>query len=117
MEDSTRPNVVVEKSIAASLVAIDFCKKLQRVDSRIADQLFRSVTSVGANIHEAQSAESRADFIHKLKIASKELKEALYWMTLCRKSPHLLDNEELTVKLNELVLIVSKIISTSRKNK
>lgn len=117
MERSSKPNVVVEKSILASLEAIDFCKKLQNIDSRIADQLFRSVTSVGANVHEAQSAESRADFIHKLKIASKELKESLYWLELCSRSPHLIENEKLTSLLNELVLIISKIISSTKKNR
>lgn len=117
MEESRKPNAIVDKSIKASLLVISFCKKLQKVDSRIADQLFRSVTSVGANIHEAQGAESRADFIHKLKISFKELKESLYWLELCEKSPHLISNEELASLLKELVLIVSKIISTTKKNK
>jgi four helix bundle protein len=114
---SDRPNIVVEKSITLSLRVIDFCKKLQKVDRRIADQLFRSVTSIGANIHEAQNAESRADFIHKLKISAKELDESLYWMRLCKESEHLIFDKELQEALNEMVRILSKIIATSKKNK
>lgn len=49
----------------------------------LANQLLRSGTSIGANIRESQSAESRLDFIHKLKIADKE---AEYWLLLCQKS-------------------------------
>jgi len=49
----------------------------------IANQLLRSGTSIGANVHEAQNAESRADFIYKIKIALKELEETKYWLLLC----------------------------------
>src|SRR5258708_6851282 len=48
----------------------------------IADQLLRSGTSIGANVHEARSAESRADFIHKMQIALKEAREVCYWLAL-----------------------------------
>ena len=100
-----------------SLRVIDFCKKLQSVNHRIADQLFRSGTSIGANIHEAQNAESRADFIHKLKISAKELDESLYWIRLCRESEHLIFDKELEELFNEMNRILSKIISTAKKNK
>ena len=52
------------------------------VGRRIADQLLRSATSVGANYEEARGAESRADFVHKLQIALKEMREAHYWLRL-----------------------------------
>ncbi|MFN8338858.1 MAG: four helix bundle protein [Saprospiraceae bacterium] len=48
----------------------------------LANQLFRSGTSIGANIREAQSAESKADFIYKVKIADKEANETEYWLLL-----------------------------------
>ncbi|WP_245893560.1 four helix bundle protein [Polaribacter butkevichii] len=41
---------------------------------------------MGANVHEAQNAESKADFIHKIKIATKELEETKYWLVLCERS-------------------------------
>lgn len=52
----------------------------------ISRQLLKSGTSIGANVHEAQNAESKADFIHKIKIATKELEETKYWLTLYEKS-------------------------------
>lgn len=52
----------------------------------MASQIFRSGTSIGANIREAQNAESKADFIHKFKIAAKEADEVNYWLLLCRGS-------------------------------
>ena len=52
----------------------------------VANQLLRAGTSIGANVHEAQNAESRADFIHKIKIALKELEETKYWLLLCENS-------------------------------
>lgn len=56
------------------------------VKNVIANQLLKSGTSIGANIFEAQSSESRADFIHKMKIADKEAKETEYWLLLCENS-------------------------------
>jgi four helix bundle protein len=49
----------------------------------ISNQLLKAGTSIGANIFEAQYAESRIDFIHKMKIAQKEANETLYWLILC----------------------------------
>jgi len=56
------------------------------VGRRIADQLLRSATSAGANYEEARGAESREDFVHKMQIALKELRESNYWLQLLVKS-------------------------------
>lgn len=50
------------------------------------NQLLKAGTSIGTNVHEVQNAESKADFIHKIKIATKELEETKYWLILCEKS-------------------------------
>ena len=64
-----KENVILIKTIAFSLLIIDFCEELERKRKFvIANQLLKAGTSIGANIHEAQNAESRADFIHKVKI-------------------------------------------------
>ncbi len=110
-------NVILEKTLALSLEGIRFCKKLETIERRIADQLFRSITSIGANVHEAQGAESRADFIHKMKIAIKETEESIYWMKLCSSSEHLVFNESLFQDINEVKKIISKIIITAKSNK
>ena len=56
------------------------------VGRRIADQLLRSATSAGANYEEARGAESREDFVHKMQIALKGLRESIYWLRLLVKS-------------------------------
>ena len=84
--------------------------------SHISGQLIRSVTSVGANYEEACVAQSRADFIHKLQIALKELREASYWIKLAsRLELEIPSNWNALVKENnELVLIFAKSIATSK---
>jgi len=66
---------------------------------------------------EAQNAESKADFIHKMKIAAKEIEEAHYWLLLIDKSRMPCDVKELLKKLFELKLIVNKIIGTSKRSR
>jgi four helix bundle protein len=85
---------------------------------RIGDQLLRSATSVGANYEEAQAAESRADFVHKLQIALKEVRESHYWLQLLRRT-RVLAPEELAVLLDEatqLRAILSKSVITAKTN-
>ena len=107
-------NVVVEKSIEVSLLVLEYCEVLESERKYIiARQLLKSGTSIGANVHEAQNAESKADFIHKIKIATKEMEEAKYWLILCEKSKSYPSNTILQEKLNELGLILYKILSTS----
>ncbi|MEA1786679.1 four helix bundle protein [Arenibacter sp. GZD96] len=106
-----RENAVVEKSISFALMVIEFCESLeQKRHFIVANQLLKSATSIGANIHEAQNAESRVDFIHKMKIASKELEETKYWLILCERAKSYPFNNELKVKAEELGLILYKII-------
>ena len=109
-------NEILELSVQFALEIVKFTEELEaKRKFVIANQLLKSGTSVGANVFEAQSAESRADFIHKLKIADKEAKESEYWLLLCEKSPSYPFNEELKVKLLSIQKLLSKIISTSKK--
>lgn len=76
-------NVILEKSFKFALKIIEFTEVLEsKRKFVVANQLLKSGTSIGANINEAQSAESKADFIHKLKIADKEANEVSYWLRL-----------------------------------
>ena len=84
----------------------------------ISNQFLRSATSVGSNVEEAQAAESRADFIHKLRIAQKESRESRYWIRLLRESG-LIDGEqsdEIFRESDEILKILSKIIATTKAN-
>jgi four helix bundle protein len=108
-------NIILRKTIEFSLLAIEYVEIL---DSKrkfvIARQLLRSATSIGANVHEAQNAESKADFIHKFKIAAKEIEESKYWIVLCNESKTYPSCKVLAQKLHEIDKIVTKIISTSK---
>jgi len=84
----------------------------------IADQLLRSGTSVGANAHEARSAESRADFIHKMQIALKESRETQYWLALIQQAK-LLETVRIDPVLqecNEITAILAQSVITAKKN-
>jgi four helix bundle protein len=85
----------------------------------VAGQLFRSGTSAGANYEEACGAESRADFIHKLQIVLKELRESHYWLRLILKSA-LLQDPAVAVLIEEtkqLINIMAKSLITAKKKK
>jgi len=82
----------------------------------IANQLLKSGTSIGANIREAQNAESKNDFIHKMKIAAKEADETEYWLTLCEMAANYPKQTALKEKLTSIIKIVSKIISSSKSS-
>ena len=110
-------NIILEKSLEFALEIIEYSELLEAQRKYvIRNQLLKSGTSIGANIHEAQSCESRADFIHKLKIAAKEAQETSYWLTLCNKSTTYPSNFVLPQKLEEILKLLSSIISTSKRN-
>ena len=78
-------NLIVDLTFEFSLLIIDYTEELEKLKkNRMAWQLFDAGTSVGANVNESQNAESRADFIHKMKIAAKEGSESQYWLRLCK---------------------------------
>ena len=110
-----KENVIVEKTVAFSLAIIKYCEALEH-DRKyvIANQLLKSGTSIGANVFESQNAESKADFIHKMKVAAKEASEAKYWLILCEKSEGYRFEEKLRNDLEEILRILSKIISSSK---
>ncbi|MEX1002250.1 MAG: four helix bundle protein [Crocinitomicaceae bacterium] len=112
-----KENVVVEKSFRFSLKIITYCEHLEDLRKYVlARQLLKSGTSVGANIREAQNAESKADFIHKMKIAAKEADETEYWLLLCQNSENYPNCQQLQNDCKELILILSKIISSTKKS-
>ena len=108
-------NLIVKLSLEFALEIITFSELLEENKKFvIARQLLKSGTSIGANVHEAQNAESRSDFIHKLKIAAKEADETEYWLTLCEMSKNYPTNNNLQEKLKSIKNVLSKIIITSK---
>ncbi|MDO3377825.1 four helix bundle protein [Geoalkalibacter halelectricus] len=88
MNDEGRgENLIRQKSYDFALQVIEISRSLVRANEFvISKQLLRSGTSVGANVEEAQAAQSRADFVAKMSIASKEARESHYWLRLLRDS-------------------------------
>lgn len=80
----------------------------------LANQLFKSGTSIGANVREAQNAESKQDFIHKMKIAAKEADETEYWLQICNQSENYPNSEKLIESIISIQKVLSKIISSSK---
>ncbi len=90
-----------------------------KAGKHISIQMLRSGTSIAANYGEAQSAESRADFIHKLKVSLKELRETEVWLKIILESKPIKSSSGLSPLLqetDELVSILFKSIDTAKKN-
>ena len=112
-----KDNAILNKSFVFALKIIEFAEYLENKHKYvIAKQILRSGTSIGANVREAQSAESKADFIHKLKIAEKELNETEYWLLLCKHSENYPSPNNLLDEVMEMKKLLSVIISSSKKN-
>jgi four helix bundle protein len=84
----------------------------------LSKQILRSGTSVGANIREAQNAESKMDFVHKLAIAQKECDESLYWMELLVATDYITTESFLSVssEANEVLKMIKSSILTTKRN-
>lgn len=110
-------NVILKLSIDFSILVIDYCGLLNKpFQYIITKQLIRSATSIGANAMEAQNSESKADFIHKMKIAAKEAEETQYWLILCERSNNFPDCLNLQNKLEAIQKIMSAILGTIKRN-
>ena len=115
--ENNRTNIILDKTLKFSLDIIRYCEILENERKYvIARQLLKSGTSIGANTFEAQNAESKNDFIHKLKIAAKEIEETKYWLILCELSESYPFENSLKAQINEIGLIIYKIISRSKKS-
>ena len=110
-------NIIVDLTFRFALDILNFSGKLEEEKKYvIANQLLRSGTSIGANVKEAQNSESRADFIHKFKIAAKEAEETEYWLMLCNYADNYPFDETLMAKLKEIQKIINKIIYSTKQH-
>ena len=104
-----KENLIVDLTFNFSLKVIDYVETLNQKGKQVIPlQLLKSGTSIGANVWEAQNAESKKDFIHKVKIAAKEADESQYWLKLCQASVHYPDPKSLTTDLNSISTVLSK---------
>jgi four helix bundle protein len=81
-------------------------------------QLLRAGTAIGALYREAEHAESKADFIHKLAIAQKEANETIYWLELLKATEFIEDKEFISMNEDavELLKLITSIIKTTKAN-
>ena len=116
-----KDSILKTKSYKMALDSVNICKSLIKNQEYILSKQFvRSSTSVGANIREAQYAQSTKDFIHKLSISLKECDETLYWLDLLKDSNYLTkyDFETLSEQAIELKrMLISSIITSKNKLK
>lgn len=109
---------VSERLLDYGVAVLKFCAMLNRTVAgrHLGSQLLRSGTSAGANYEEARGAQSRADFVHKMQVVLKELRESLYWLNLAQRA-ELVKGEGLDSLLGEtkqLCNIVGKSIITAK---
>lgn len=117
---SNEKSPLKSKSFAFAVRCINLYKYLVETKKEfvLSKQFLRSGTSVGANIREAQNAQSKADFIHKLSISQKECDETLYWLELLVET-NFISKEEFNSMNNEAIELLKMIrsaIITSKKN-
>ena len=110
---------VERKSFLFAVRIVKLCKHLNtgKKEYTLAKQLLRSGTSVGANIAEAEQAQSRADFISKMSIALKEAGETDYWLRLLRATEYLNEEEFRSIykDCGELEKMLTAIVKTARQ--
>ncbi len=111
-------NVVKEKSFAFAVRVVNLYKYLvsEKKEFVLSKQLLRSGTAIGALIREAEQAESKADFVHKLAIALKEANETEYWLLLLHTTDYLTlkEKESMASDNTELIKLLTSIINTTR---
>ncbi len=115
-----RKNIVKNKSLLFAIRVVNLYKFLLNKHNEfvLSKQFLKSGTSVGAMIREADHAESKADFIHKMAIAQKECSECLYWIELLYKTDYLTTEqyESINTDATELIKLITSIIKTTKKN-
>lgn len=110
-------NELLDVRMELALQVIPYCELLEK-DKKymISRQLLKSGTSIGANSRESQGAESKVDFVHKLKFAYKEAMETEYWIALCERSTSYQNPpQELKNNLDSSLKLLGKSISTSKR--
>jgi len=112
-------NVIKKRAYEFALRIVDLHRSLVSVNEYVLSrQLLRAGTSIGANVEEAIAGQSRADFLSKMSIASKEARESNYWLRLIKDSK-ILENQavdNLITESLEIVRILTSIVKTTSSN-
>ena len=113
-------NKLVEQSKNFAVVIVRICKQIreERGEKVLVNQLLRSGTSIGANIHEGNYASSRLDFINKFQIALKECYETQYWLDIFRRTEYLTNDEfkRYNDECSKIRKMLTASLKTAKKN-
>ena len=113
-----KENVIKKKSLEFAIRILYLYKYLSETKKEyvVSKQLMKSGTSVGAQVREAEHAESKKDFIHKLSIAQKEANETLYWLELLKETGYISDLQFSSIfqEAKEVISIITSIIRTMK---
>jgi four helix bundle protein len=110
---------IAERLMRVAVAALGILPRLPKdaAGRHIAVQLARCATGGGSNYEEARAAESRDDFVHKVGVAAKEVREAVYWLTLVQRCGWTkFDLHPLVIEAQELAAILAASIRTARSN-
>jgi four helix bundle protein len=115
-----KKNIVKDKSFGFAIRVVRLYQFLvaDKKEYVLSKQLLRSGTSVGAMVREAEHAESKADFIHKMAIAQKEINESIYWLELLKETDYLNESEfeSLHNDALEIIKLITSIIKSTKSN-
>ena len=111
-------NIIEEKSFAFAIRIVNLYKHLNETKKEfvLSKQLLRSGTSIGANVAEAEQAQSTADFVSKMNIALKEASETKYWIRLLTSTSYLTEAEAVSI-LNDCVELEKILVSIVKSSK
>jgi four helix bundle protein len=119
LDPKNSKSIIANKAYSFALNVIDTYKELvqEKKEFVLSKQILRSGTSIGANINEALSSESKRDFVHKLSIALKEARETVYWINLLHDSKYLTTAqfENINTKCAEILKMLTSIIKTTKE--
>ena len=120
-ENKVKENILIDLSKEFAIEIVDLCSdvKENRKNNVLLNQLLRSGTSIGANIHEANYAASKADFINKLQIALKECYESDYWLSIFKETKIITDDEysNMFSKCSKIRKLLIASITTAKGSK
>ncbi|MDD4044107.1 MAG: four helix bundle protein [Bacteroidales bacterium] len=115
-----RDNIIKNKSFEFAIRIVRLYQFLcnEKKEFVLSKQLLRSGTSVGAMVRESEHSESKADFIHKLAIAQKEINETIYWLELLQATDYLSQEqfESINKDAVEIIKLITSIIKTTKSN-
>ena len=115
-----KDNIILDKSFSFAVRVVKLYKHLcnDKKEYVLSKQLLRSGTSIGANINEAQAGQSKADFIAKMSISSKEARESKYWIDLLIKTNYLniedAHTKSLQSDIEEIIKLLTSIVKSSQ---